>query len=72
MPSPVIEMPKIDPKIFENVNAPVGLKGFEAKHLAKNGGGGPPPWLRWECAIGVLVAAALVGLLQALFRRNAT
>jgi hypothetical protein len=48
------------------------LKDFEAKPPAKAGGGGPPAWLRWEYAVGVLLVAALAGLLYGLFGRKAS
>jgi hypothetical protein len=64
--------PKIDPKLFVNMPPPSLLKHFEAKPPAPAGGGGPPAWLRWELAAGVLLVAALAGLLHGLFSRKTT
>jgi hypothetical protein len=64
--------PPIDPKLFVNMPPTSLLKDFEVKPPAKGGGGGPPTWLRWEYAVGVLLVAALAGLLHGLFSRRAS
>jgi hypothetical protein len=69
---PPQEFPKIDPKLFVNMPPSSALKDFEAKLPAKAGGGGPPAWLRWEYAVGLLLVAALAGLLRGLFSRKAS
>jgi hypothetical protein len=61
---------EIDPKLFVNMPPSLPLKDFEGKLPAQAGGGGPPAWPRWEYAVGLLLVAALAGVLRGLFSRK--
>ncbi len=67
---PIQGPPPIDPKLFVNLPPTSLLKDFEVKPPAPAGAGEPPAWLRWEYAVGVLLAAALAGVLHGRFGRK--
>jgi hypothetical protein len=57
----------LTPRSFEQIHTSLGLKDFERKQPAQNGGTLPP----WPFAVGVFVLAFVAGLLHALFGREA-
>lgn len=68
---PPLEQIKLDPKVLELSQLPSAPKTLEEKAPPKEGGGGPPHWLRWEGAAGVFILALLGGLLHTLTRSGA-
>lgn len=72
---PSIEPARFDPKLIQNIpnlnyQSPFSLEVMQPKPPANQGVGPPPDWLRWEYAIGVVLIAAVAGVLREVFGRK--